>query len=412
MTTMTDAPRPRTRSRAAVDAPPAPTLPQLLHQLESELSTIFFEREMHTDVILTAMLARCHGYLEGDPGTGKSDLLETICKAITAGKYARFLMDPFMGKEDVFGAHDINRYLAGGGWHRDTNNTIVDAHVALFDELPRTNEGIMASILTIMNEGRYKENGIWIDAPLISAWGAANDFIFDVLPALADRFMVTLSVEDLKEESSFEKLMARAASGVRTPLMTQIPLDMLTHACDVEVPAVVIPAGVLESVRQLRSDLAAEQVRLSPRRWYNTARLIKASAYKEGKAVADEDNLAILQHSLFAHQDQRGLVRSKVLALTSPITKAALELGAQIDSISAEIDKRRKDSLPERAAYGAQAQYDLGQIQTKLTKQVEAANREGRSTVVLDGVQGQIKILRDKIYTDCMNFPADKVAAL
>lgn len=405
MTATATAPRP-TRQRSAVPITP---LPQLLQQFEAELSTVFFEREAHTDVILTAMLARQHGYMEGEPGTGKSDLLETICKAITNGKYARFLMDPFMGKEDVFGAHDIARYLAGGGWVRDTTDTAVDAHLVMFDELPRTNEGIMASILTIMNERKFKPNGHWIDVPLLSAWGAANSYIFDVLPALADRFMVTLSVEDLKEESSFEKMYARACEGVRMPLQTVIPLDQLLHACHVEVPAVIIPAGVQDSVRQLRADLAAEQVRLSPRRWANTPSLIKASAYKRGKTVADEDDLAILQHALFQHQDHRALVRSKVLALTSPITKAALELGAQIDDISAEIDKRRKESLPERAAYGAQAQYDLTQIQTKLTAQIEAANREGRNPAVLTEVTKAVKTLRDKIYTDCMNVPADRL---
>lgn len=361
---------------------------------------------MHTDVILTAFLARAHGYVEGDPGTGKSDLLETIGKAMTGGKYARFLMDPYMGKEDLFGMQDLQQFLAGGGWYRDTTDTAVDAHFILWDELPRTNGGILASLLTLQNEGFFKDGNRRIDVPVVSAWGAANEWLFDVLPALADRFLLNLSFEDLKEESSFQKMYARAARGVDTPLQTQIPLDMLLHACDVEVPAVVIPAGVQESVRQLRSDLAAEQVRLSPRRWYKTARLIKAAAYKRGATVADEDDLAICQHALFQHQDHRAIVRTKVLALTSPITKAALALSAQIDQISAEIDKRARKSLQERAQYGADANHSATQIQTKLTKQVEAAHREQRNPAVLEEVQAQIRALRLKIHTDCMNFPA------
>ena len=395
-----------TRSRQRAAAPSTTALPVLLKQLEAELCTIFFEREMHIDVILTSWLARVHGYAEGDPGTGKSDLLETISKAIVGSRYARFQMDPYMGKEDLYGLQDIADFMAGKGWYRNTEGTAVDSHFILWDELPRTNGGVLASMLSLQNERFFKDGNRRIDAPLISAWGAANDPLFDVLPALADRFMFYLDFGDLKEESSFQKLYARKCDGVSTALQTQIPLAMLQHAIEVEVPAVVIPAGVQESVRQLRSDLAAEQVRLSIRRWMNTERIIKGAAYKAGKTVADEDDLAVLQHVLYQHADHKAIVRSKVLALTSPITKAALELGAQIDAFSAEIDKRKRKSLQERAAYGADVTHNLNQIQTKLSKQVEAAHREGRNPSVLDEVAAQIKALRLKVHTDCMNFPA------
>jgi hypothetical protein len=109
---------------------------------------------------------------------------------------------------------------------------------------------------------------------------------------------------------------------------------------------------------------------------------------------------------MYQHEDHRAIVRTKVLALTSPITKAALQLSAQIDSFSAEIDKRKRKSLQERASYGAQVTHDLNTVQSKLTKQIEAAHREGRNPAVLAEVAEQIRRLRLKVHTDCMNFPA------
>lgn len=413
MTTLTSAPAPRRVRTARTSNATVGTLMDLVvlvRQLEVELNDVFFEREEAIDVVLTTMLAGAHGFMHGEPGTGKSDLLETICKAIVAGKYARFLMDPFMGKEDFFGAHDITRYLAGGGWHRDTTDTSVDATMMLIDEAGRTPGGILASMLTLMNEGIYKENGVWIKVPLISAWGASNSWLFDVLPAMADRFLVNMSLEYMKEEANVARLIDRASDGVRVPITTQIPLPLLQHAVDVDVPAVQIPPGVRAAIVQLKSDLRAEQIILSDRRWFQVIGLVKAAAFKAGRTVADEADLHILQHALFNHPDQRSIVRAKVLALTGPITKEAQRISAILDSISAEIDKRRRESIADRAAYGAQAQFDLGEVQTELGAFKARMESDGRDVTPLVEIEAQIDALNDKIFTDCMNVPAGRRA--
>lgn len=400
------------KRQAAASVPTLSPLVPLLAALEVELNSLFYEREDHIDTVLTGVLAKAHGMAEGEPGTGKSDLLETTCSAVTGGKYARFLMDRQMGKEDLYGAHDIAKYLAGGGWTRDTTDTMVDAHMVLLDEIGRTGPAVMGSMLTIMNEGKYKPNGHWIDVPLLSAWGASNSWIFDEMPAMADRFLINLSFEYIKEEANFARLYDRACDGTQATLTTQIPLEMLQRAIAVEVPMVVIPAGLRETVRQLKSDLRAEQIVLSDRRWFKTARLLQASAFKKGKRVADEDDLPILRHVLWSHPDQRKTTERKVLALTSPITKAAMELAGLLDGIVADIDALRGKSTAERAAAGAKAQFEVEQIQGRLTKQREEANRAGRSAAPLDAVNKQVRDLYVKIFTDCMNLaPAAAQAA-
>lgn len=396
----------------ATPVAPVVALRPLLTSLEAELNGLFFEREDAIGTVLTTVLAGENGFMEGLPGTGKSDLLETICSAVTGGKYARFLMDRQMGKEDLFGAHDIAQYLAGGGWTRDTSDTMVDAHMVLLDEVGRTGPAVMGSMLTIMNEKKYKPNGHWITVPMISAWGASNSWIFDEMPAMADRFLVNMSLDFIKEEANVAKLFDRACDNTRAAISTAIPLGVLQHAIVVDVPKVVIPQGLRDTMLQLKSDLRAEQIELSDRRWYKTFNLLKAAAYRAGKTVADEDDLPILRHVVWTQPDQRKTAERKVMALTSPITKAAMELATQVDSIAAEIDARRGKSVADRAAYGAQAQFDLEQIEAALSKQVEAAHRKGRPVTALDGVRVQIKGVRTKIFTDCMNFTPAQAAGL
>lgn len=402
-----------------VAAPPRPTTTatptyQLLCQLETELNASFLERNEAIRALIITLLAGENGFILGPPGTAKSELLEALCRAILGAKYFRTLMDKQMGKEDLGGAIDVPDYIANGHWGRDVTDTLMDAHVALLDEAGNTGPMVMNMLLTALNEGRNKPNGVWQDIPLISAFGASNYWLED-MPAAWDRFLVRFEVDDLQEDASFETFYARQCGTVARPtISTLINLADLQHAIGVEVPKVIIPAGVQDAVRQLRTDLRGESIIPSTRRLGKTAKLIKASAYLNGRTVADEDDLQVLQHVLWENVADKLTVKRKVLALTSPITRTALELAAQLDSISAEVDARRgqNTSMEDRAAYGGTAQFELNEVQSKLTKTLEQANREQRSTVALDQVADQVKSVRTKIYIECMNVTPERAARM
>lgn len=384
-----------------------------LRSLELQLNEIFLERRDPIRALLITLLAAENGFILGPPGTAKSELLEMLCKSFIGAKYFRVLLDKMMGKEDLAGAINVPDYVQNGHWGRDVTDTLMDADVALLDEVGNTGPMVMNLLLTAMNERRNKPNGQWIDIPLISSFGASNFYLQD-MPAAWDRFLVRFEVEDLQDDASFEEFIARQCGKARPQISTFIPLEDLRHAIGIEVPKVIVPAGVQDAIGQLRSDLRAESINASTRRWGKLPRLIQASAYLNGRTVADEDDLQIAQHVLWDQPSDRDTVRRKVLAFTSPVTKAAMELEAQLDSISAEVDARsgQATSIAERAAYGGTAHYEIGEITTKLTATLEQANRDQRDTSALHAVSDKIKALRTKVYVQCMNVPADRAAAM
>lgn len=400
-----------TKPRPATVASPLGLNVQLL-ELERELNTVFLARRDPIRTLLTCLLAAEHAFILGPPGTAKSELLEAICRAFIDAKYFRVLMDRQMGKEEIAGAIDVPDYVATGHWGRNTTDTIADAHIAFLDEVGNTGPLVMNMLLTAMQERMNKPNGQWVSIPLISLFGASNYWLED-MPAVWDRFPVRFEVGYLVEDADFDALYERACLPETRPrITTQIALQALQSAIAKDVPAVIVPPGVRDAIRQLRSDLRGESIIVSDRRWAKTAKLIKASAFLNGRSTADEDDLQILKHVLWEQPSDQLTVARKVLGLQSEVARAAADMGSMLDSILAEVDARRGMKITERAAHGGTAQFELNQVQERLTATLEKANREGRSTDALEALGRQIRQVRTQVYITCMNIDADRAASL
>lgn len=381
-----------------------------LRQLETELNVFFLERRDPIRTTLTCMLAAANGFILGPPGTGKSLMLETICRAIVGAKYWRILLDRQMGKEDSFGAHDIPKYLSGGGWSRDITDTFADAHLALLDECGNVGPAVMNAYLTIMNERQYKPNNSWIDVPLISAFGASNFWLED-MPAMWDRFPVRFTVDNMQDEGNFMLLMERASGNQPGPqITTTIDLADLQQAIKVDVPNVVIPPALIEAFREIRADLSREGIVLSNRRWVTMWPLVKGAAFMEGRTVAQDDDLAIMQHMAWELPEHAELVRPLILGRTNPLVKVAMEWIKQIDSISTEVNARKGKAVTERADYAGTANFELDQIEVKLAKAITDATDLGRNTIALDEVRDSLQACRIKVYVDAMGTPPERAA--
>jgi MoxR-like ATPase len=157
----------------------------------------------------------------------------------------------------------------------------------------------------------------------------------------------------------------------------------------------------------LRTQLRAETVIPSDRRWKQSIRLVQAAAFLNGRDRVDDDDLQILQHVLWDVESQIPTVRKKVLALTSPITRGALDQQAILDEISAEVDARKGQSADTRAQYGGEAQFKVAEVIRQLDKLEEEGNRAGRSTSRLSSVHSNAKALKAKIYVECLSMPAE-----
>ena len=188
-------------------------------------------------------------------------------------------------------------------------------------------------------------------------------------------------------------------------------MDDLLYAVDHAVPAVRIPPGVVDAVVGLRADLRAEQITPSDRRMKQCMRLLQAAAYLDGRDFVDDDDIEILQHCLWDVEAEIPKVTQKVLALTSPLTRTAVELITRLEEIENGIAERKGKGRDTLATYGGDAQHKVGETRRELQAAIEAANREGRSTHRLDPIFAKLRSVKKLVLMECLGLPEDRAAA-
>ena len=384
-----------------------------LRDIVAYQNTKFLERTEHNEAVVITLLAKAHAILYGPPGSAKTDLIESLCELIFGAKFGSWLLDKQMGKEELFGQYDVAKYDKQGIWERDIEDTVGDTDVQFWDEVYRSGPAVLNTLLVLMQGRKTKPGKFWVPAPVISIFGASNDYPEPELAAFSDRFLVKLDVKYLQEPRNVAALLQSAVAQPGRPVTPppNITLDELRHVVDEVIPAIPLPPGIVDTMLKLRAELQSESVHPSDRRLKASVRLLQASAFLNGRKVVDDDDLMILQHVLWEDPSEKDKVQRKVLSLTSEFAQAALKFQDRIQELQTGIDARKAKSATERAQYGGEVQFKIQETTTELNTLIEKANRQGRSTARLESVKDSLKGLKVKVLTDCMGLSQDRATA-
>lgn len=382
---------------------------EALRTILAEANVDFFERREPLEAMLKAILAAEHTFMLGEPGTGKSLMARYLTERFQGARYWEALLDRQLPVDSVFGPIDIKQFEQTGAWHRNVDGYAPTADIAFLDEIGKAGPSTTNPLLTWLNERIFHNNSTPMQCNLISAVTASNEQLeFPEQAALHDRFMVRLQIHSIQEPGNFAALLGTAVQTASGAVPTTITVEELRRVVYEVVPRITIPPGVVDSVLQLRADLRGEDITPSDRRWKKSMRLLQASAFLDGRGTVDDDDLAIERHVLWDVVEQIPTVEKKVLALTSPLTRAALEFQTQLEEIEEGIDSRKGQSVETRAGYGGEAKHKVDQITKKLNDLIEQAKRQGRSTTRLEGLGSQVKGLKIRIFVECLNVPQDR----
>lgn len=382
-----------------------------LRAIVSELSLSYYERAEILVGMVLCILSGQHGYLLGKPGSGKSEMCLAISRRFQ-GKFWHILLDRQMGKEEMFGAVDIARYDKEGVWEPDISDSLADCEFAFLDEIGKASPSLLNSMLTALNERRFKRGKSWIETPLMTAFAASNEMLEAESQALFDRFPwrreVPYIVEDANMAAFFQSKVLRP-NAARPTTETYVNLSDLQYVVQEVVPAVFLPPSMVDTLLQLKSKLMAMHgIEASTRRWGQAVRFMQASAFFEGRDTVDDDDIIVLSDILWTAQEDIPHVKERVMESTSEITKTAKAIRDRLDSISTRIDERANDDVRQRADEGADQQLKLAEADRELRDLLEKARRDGRSTTRIEDVQAHLKTVKSKCYVILQNIPEAK----
>ena len=269
---------------------------------------------------LLSILSGENMILVGPPGTAKSEISRRLREILTDSSsetYFEYLFTKFTTPEEIFGPLSIKQ-LQNDKFERNTEGYMPSSRIVFLDEIFKANSSILNTLLTILNE-RVFHNGLKREkTPLISLIGASNELPFenDELTALYDRFLIRVVVGYVSDDE-IEELLDIKETEMEIPAEIKFTESDLNEIRN-ESEKVRVTSGIKRTIMQIRQDynkIFAEDNHeiISDRKLVKMVKLLKISAYLNGRDKVDFSDLMLLTNCLWNNPENIEKVTKLVL---------------------------------------------------------------------------------------------------
>jgi MoxR-like ATPase len=362
---------------------------QAFSALRSELVSRFPERQHVIDGSLAAILAGEHVLFIGPPGTAKSALVRSLAQAF-GGRYFERLLTKFSTPEELFGPISL-KALEADRYSRVVAGKLPEAQFAFVDEVFKANSAILNSLLAIVNERIFHNDGAAMSVPLVSMFGASNELPEGKeLEALFDRFLLRFEVGYLLRPGNLKAVLK-----VPDPTLA-VKLDMKTlTTAQAEVGKVKVSDATIDAVINVRDACKAEGIVASDRRWKKSLRLVQAAAWLAGEKETSPEDLVLLVDSLWREPKERPKVAKLVGRIADPVAAQAVEILDAAKETAEKVSALKAGDRKQYIAQAAQALETFNQQMTKLEKLARSAGRRAKDSI--DAATADITLMHEEL---------------
>lgn len=179
-----------------------------INALVRSLRRFFVGKDDILELMALCTVAQEPLLLVGSPGTAKSDLVVKFAEGLGLGAadYFEYMLTKFTEPSEIIGPIDIQE-LREGSYIRRVEGKLPTARIVFLDEIFKSNSAILNTLLTILNERKFYQDGRPVPVNLIMLFAATNTVArYEEMEALRDRFIFKIESGGVRAEQ-FEALV-------------------------------------------------------------------------------------------------------------------------------------------------------------------------------------------------------------
>jgi len=311
--------------------------------LESLCEGIFEKEEVIKLAYLTAVAGESI-FLLGPPGVAKSLIARRLKYAFKDGKSFEYLMSRFSTPDEIFGPVSIKKLKDEDKYERLTEQYMPGANVVFLDEIWKAGPSIQNALLTILNEKIYRNGEVEEEVDIKVIISASNELpaIGEGLEALWDRFLIRYLITEIRERGNFINMITSTDDVYADTVDNTIKVaHNEIENWESAINNILLSDEVVNTLQLVKHKLEemnkrtnAKPYEIYDRRWKKIVRLLRTSAFLNGRKEVDLMDCFLMVHCLWSDPEQIEELK-KIIAET--IRKHGYTLAFSLTSLKKEI---------------------------------------------------------------------------
>lgn len=388
---------------------------KLIEQVRVELNSKFLERKEMIEILLTSLVANLNCQFIGNPGTGKSAIVNALSELIDCS-FFNVTLNQDADPDIVIGHISLHQMRDNDKIVRNTKDKIADAEICFLDECNKQSTAMKNALLLPLNERKVDTGeGTPINTKIRMVVGASNEYPAcetidddtDHLPTDPnwDRYALRQEVSYLKQDSSFLRLLRERNTIGRVDSSKKIPLqvidDLRSNVSNVQLKKVE------NILLNLKTELKKANIILSDRRWIMIFKIISARALMRGSDTCSSSDLFILEHAMWRTPEE---IKEVKRIITENVRSEYSDAVKVLDMVNAEL--KDLDKYLNKNGRNEKAVSHLTSVREKLTKHVKASGSQKWSDddalKVKEKIKQKLMDLNQTLY-ECLNANNPKI---